>query len=158
MQFTPKLTVFMALIGFLFVMSSCEKDSASPSTVDLITKAPWKFSKATTGGIDVSAALTACVKDNLLTFNAGASVNTGNVNEGPTKCDPADPQQVDFNWLYDESFRKISVTSVGGGSVPILPGGSNEFTLVRVSETELVVSQSVTFFGVTQLVEATLVH
>ena len=142
----------------LFTGISCKKESKGPTTVELITKATWKFNKATASGIDVSSLVNACIKDNLLNFIASSPLNTGNLNEGTTKCNPADAQQVDFTWTYDDSFRKINITSVGGGAVPILPGGSNEFSLVRVSETELVLSQSITYMGTTQLVEVTLIH
>jgi hypothetical protein len=159
MNYTLKLTGFFLAGALMLTSFSCSKKTSSgPSTTELIAKSPWKFSKATANGVNISSLVTACIQDNLLTFNIATPANTGNLNEGATKCNAADAQQVDFNWSYDESFRKINITSAGGGAVPILPGGSNEFSLISVSETELVLSQTITYLGITQLVEATLVH
>ncbi len=44
------------------------------------------------------------------------------------------------------------------GGVPILPGGSNVFTLVSVSETQMVLAQNITYMGSTQMAQATLIH
>ena len=99
----------------LTLLLACSKDSNSPSKVDLIVKAPWKFSRATASGVDVSGLIQACVKDNILTFSRSSSGNTGKVNEGATKCNPGDPQEVDFTWQFDENFNQlifISVTQV----------------------------------------------
>ncbi len=136
--------------------SGCKKDEtpAAPTTIDLMVKAPWKFSKALSGGIDVSGLVTACIKDNLLQFNAATPANTGTVDEGPTKCNAADPQISNFTWALDPAFNLVTIT----GNAAILPGAANTFTLVRVTDTELVISQNVTLFGTTQMVEATLVH
>ncbi|MCU0403129.1 MAG: hypothetical protein MUE99_01160 [Chitinophagaceae bacterium] len=153
---SPILFLLSATTFFLF---SCQKDSSdSMTTVELIADGPWKFSKATASGVDVSALVQPCIKDNLLNFFVGSPSNTGNLNEGPTKCNAADQQQVEFTWTYDASFQKIAITSVGGGTIPILPGGSNEFTLVSVDELQMVLSQTVTFSGTAQLVQVTLVH
>lgn len=149
------------LVFFFFLIiaavQSCDKKEDNPDVITLIVQAPWKFGKATASGTNVSAFIESCLKDNLLIFQKGTPKNTGTVNEGATKCNPMDPQMVDFNWDYDANFKKMTLTGVGGGSVPILPGGSNEFTLVRVSQTEMVLSQNVSFAGTTQLVEVTLV-
>jgi hypothetical protein len=80
------------------------------------------------------------------------------LNEGATRCNASDAQMVEFFWEYDASFRKIIITGVGGGTVPILPGGSNEFNLVRISNTEMVLSQNVTFSGTIQLIEVILIQ
>lgn len=155
-----KQLAVLALFGSIFVLTSCGKDTTGggDTTIDLMVSAPWKFSKATASGVDISALVTACIKDNLLTFSSsGGSTNTGKLNEGATKCDAADPQEVNFTWVYDASFKKITITGTSG-TVPILPGGSNEFTLVSVTETELVMSQNVSFSGTTQLVVVTMIH
>jgi len=149
---------YLINLGIMFsLLLSCNKDSG-PSTAELIIKAPWKFSKAMAGSVDVSALIQSCVKDNLVTFKGGTSTNTGNLNEGATKCNASDPQQIDFTWTYDATFNKITITGVGGTTITILPGGSNEFMLIKVDETEMVLQQTVTFSGTTQTVQVTLIH
>lgn len=158
MRFTSYPSVVLLSLFLVFSMSYCSKEEDSGnSTITLITKGPWKFSKATAGSIDVSGLIENCIKDNTLIFQSGTPQNPGTLNEGATRCNPSDPQMIDFVWEYDASFRKISITGVGGGNVPILPGGSNEFNLVRISQTEMVLSQNVTFSGTTQLIEVTLI-
>ena len=156
-KITSSFTIL--LLATSLFLNSCDKDSNDgPTTIELITDSPWLFSKATASGVDVSALVQTCVKDNRLTFSQGSPSNTGNLNEGTTKCNAADPQQIEFTWTYDASFQKIAITSVGGGTLPILPGGSNEFTLVSVDEMQMVLSQTVTFSGTAQVVQVTLVH
>jgi hypothetical protein len=144
---------------FTFLMS-CEKDDNTPAPkteAQLIGSGmAWKFSKATSGGVDVSSLVEVCMKDNLITMNDASPTKTGNVNEGATKCNASDPQQVDFTWTYDGSTKLMTISSTGG--VRILPGGSNVFTLVSVTETQMVLSQNITFMGSTQLAQATFIH
>ena len=132
-------------------MFGCKKESNSPSTLDLITSDTWKFNRATASGINVTTLIDACIRDNTITFTRASSGNTGVVDEGATKCNAAAPQTIPFTWTFDANFNRIVLT----GSVVLLPGGSNEFTVVRASATELVLSQNVTITGVSQLVEAT---
>lgn len=151
-----RLLFLLLIIGTFSV--SCTKDPGdnTPTTEQMISAKTWKFSKATASGTDISSLIQACYKDNSLSFTKASPQNTGLLNEGSTKCNAADPQERSFTWVYDASFQKIIITGTGG-AIAILPGGSNELTLVRISATEMVVSQNVTFAGSIQLVEVTLV-
>lgn len=152
---TYRIYILTLVLAVFF--TGCTKSSDDePTTEEKIAAITWKFSKATTSGTDVSSFIQACYKDNTLRFTKASPQNTGLLNEGGTKCNAADPQERTFTWVYDDSFQKLTVTGTGG-AVAILPGGSNEFTLVRVSATELVLSQNVTLLGSTQLVEVTLI-
>lgn len=158
-MFVKHTSPLIALLFCLsFIIISCTKsvDSKTPTKEELISSKTWKFSKATANSTDISALIQACYKDNTLGFTKASPQNTGILNEGATKCNAADPQERTFTWVYDASFQKITITGTTG-AITILPGGSNELTLVRVSETEMVVSQNVSFAGTTQLVEVTLV-
>lgn len=146
------------LVSFLLLLmtlggTACKKDSNNDNTIELLVAAPWKFSRVTASGIDVSGLVDACFKDNLLTLVAPPA-STGTLDEGPTKCNPSDPQTISFTWSYDASLRKLTFSS----PVAVLPGASPEATLVRLSRSELVLSQTVTFSGAPQQVELTLVH
>jgi hypothetical protein len=159
MRFTSHPTaILLSLLFILLTTSSCSKEEDNGnSTITLITRGPWKFSKATASGVDVSGLIESCIKDNILIFQSGTPQNTGSLNEGATRCNPTDPQMIDFFWEYDASFRKITITGVGGSAVPILPGGSNEFNIVRISQTEMVLTQNVSFSGTSQLIEVILI-
>jgi hypothetical protein len=153
-----KLFSFILIAAIIMTagFSGCKKDEtpAPPTSSDLMAKAPWKLSKVLSGGIDVSGLVTACIKDNLLQFNIATPANTGTVDEGATKCNAADAQVSNFTWVLDPAFNLVTIS----GNAAILPGAANTFTLVSVNDTEMVITQNVVFFGVTQMVEATLVH
>ena len=151
-------TFFIASI--ITLLLGCEKDSDTPAPkteAQLIGSGlAWKFSKAISGGVDVSSLVEVCMKDNLITMNDASPTKTGNVNEGAIKCNASDPQQVAFTWTYNGSTKLLTIISTGG--VRILPGGSNVFTLVSITETQMVLSQNIVFMGSTQLAQATFVH
>jgi hypothetical protein len=158
MPISPSLRHFLFVLVIAGFAAGCTKEASEtkPTTEELISAITWKFSKATASGTDISSLIQACFKDNTLRFTKASPQNTGLLNEGATKCNAADPQERGFTWVYDASFQKLTVTGTGG-AITILPGGSNEFTLVRVSSTEMVISQNVAFAGSTQLVEVTLI-
>lgn len=99
-----------------------------------LAKASWKFSTATANGINVSAALQACQKDNILTFQINGN---GTMDEGTAKCNAADPQSIPFTWNFttSESVLHISAT--------LFTGGNNDFNVVSISDTQLVASQTI---------------
>lgn len=151
---------FYFIAVLITILVGCDKESDAPvakTEAQLIGSGKaWKFSKATSGGVDVSALVDACLKDNLITMNDASPTKTGNLNEGALKCNASDPQQVDFTWTFDGGTKLLTISSAGG--VPILPGGSNVFTLVSVSETQMVLAQNITYMGSTQMAQATLIH
>lgn len=142
-------SLFLATVNF-----SCSKNDDTPppakTNTELITKATWKFNKATVSGIgDVSAFLETCKKDNKVTFIAAG---TGTADEGATKCNPGDPQTAAFTWSFQTSESVLFV------STPLFTGGSSTFTIVSLTETELVVSQNITISGISQNAEITFIH
>ena len=149
-----KLILLSAIFSFsLLINSSCSKDDddapAAKTKTELITKTTWKFSDAKVGGGSVSAFLQTCQKDNILTFVAAG---TGTADEGTTKCDAADPQTNPFTWSFQTNETVLFV------STPLFTGGSSTFTIVSLTETELVVSQNITVSGTTQNAVITFVH
>lgn len=125
-----------AIILALFV-SSCGKDENPPAPktkTELLTQGTWKFKSASAAGTDVSnqaPPFNACRKDNILTFTAAGA---GTIDEGATKCASGDPQTSPVTWSFLSNETMLRV------SVPLFPNTGNDFTLVSLSETELVVS------------------
>ena len=140
-----------AFLAAIIILVSCSKDPdpVVKTKTQLISQSTWKFSGATVGGTDVSGALQACQKDNIMTF---VSTGTGTVDEGPTKCNAGDPQTNPFTWNFqtNETILFISTT--------LFTGGSSNFTLVTLSETQLIVSQMVTIGGTPQNAVVTFIH
>lgn len=122
---------------FMLVFSSCDKDDNPAPTnktkTELLTQSSWKFEKATSGGIDVSAVIPSCSKDNIATFSSNL---TGTIAEGAEICDPSSAG--DFTWEFRTGETILYV------SAALIPLGSNEFKLESLTETNLVVSQNVT--------------
>ncbi|MBS1920258.1 MAG: lipocalin family protein [Bacteroidetes bacterium] len=150
---SPILKIFVVSFLLATMFQACKKSSSSstPSKTktDLLTQASWKFSTATVGGADVSSLLQSCQKDNILTFQSNGN---GSLDEGPTKCNSGDPQTNPFTWTFQSSETMIHVSAV------LFTGGSSDFTLVSLTETQLVLSQNITLGGTTQNAVVTFIH
>lgn len=137
----------------VFAFAACDKGGGEDqkTKTELITQSAWKFDKATAAGFgDVSSYVDACYKDNLITF---ASNLTGTVSEAAVVCSPSTAGN--FTWAFqtNETILNISAT--------LFPGGSSNFTLVTLNETNLVISQDVTLpppVSITANVVFTLKH
>ena len=132
----------ISIAGLLLLIAilniNCSKDDDSPATAktktELITNGSWKFEKATASGADISSSIKACLKDNTTLF---ATNKTGTESEGADICSPS--YAGNFTWEFqgtNESMLHLSAA--------IFQGGSNDFTLVSLTETNLVVSQVMT--------------
>jgi hypothetical protein len=149
-QFVPLAVVFI-LAALIF--SSCGKDDnviTLKTNTQLLTQGTWKFKSATIGGSDASASFQTCQKDNIMTFVAAG---TGNVDEGTTKCSAGDPQTNSFSWNFQTSETILFI------STTLFTGGNNTFTLVSLTETELILSQGISVGpGPIQLAVVTFIH
>lgn len=152
-----KKQIYSLIILFTTVsfFASCGKDNGddNPPTAktktELISTGTWKFSTATVGGMNVASFIQACQKDNTMTFVATGS---GTLDEGATRCDVADPQTRSFTWNFASSESVLHVSTV------LFTGGSSDFNVVSITETQLVGSQVVDFGGGPQTVVVTFVH
>jgi hypothetical protein len=143
-----KVTAALLLISLAF--TACKKSSTHVKTkTELLTQSTWRFSSATVGGIDVSAFLQACQRDNILTF---VSAGTGTLDEGATKCNAGDPQTTPFIWSFMTNETILHISTI------LFTGGSSDFNIVTLSETQLVVSQNITVGGSTQNAIVTFIH
>ena len=113
---------------------NCSKDDdpeppAAKTKTELISTGSWKFDK-----IDPALAESyiTCFKDNITTFTAdgkGTCPDTG------VQCTPPTGN---FNWNFtnNESILHLDAT--------LIPAGSNDFNIVSLNETNMVLSQNVT--------------
>lgn len=132
-------------LAILFFLPACQKEdddnnnTPAPKTkTQLISQGTWKFSAATVSGVDASGYLQACQKDNIYTFVAAG---TGTIDEGPSKCNSGDAQTTPFTWNFLSNETMLHISTV------LFSGGSNDFTLVSLSETQLVASQNYPPYG-----------
>ena len=134
----------LAFLSTITLFTACKKDSNNnkPKTnTDLLVQSSWKFDNATVGGIDVSSQIQGCQKDNTITFAAGG---TGTLDEGATKCNSGDPQSSPYTWNFatNETVLHVSAT--------LFTGGSSDFNIVTLNETQLVLSQNIEIAGTSQ--------
>ena len=126
-QFASLFVVLALAVSII----SCKKDNdPQPSKTDHITASSWKFDKATSGGIDISAQVPACFKDNVIVFVAGG---TGTITEGANVCAP--PAPATFTWSFQNNEAVLRFSSA------LLPGGSGDFNIVTLNGTNLVIAQ-----------------
>lgn len=108
-----KFTLMLALAS-AFLVASCSKDDdnnnggggtpAVTNTSKLCNK-DWKIEAVRVGGFDVTTQfLQPCQLDNLTRFLTDGTVNN---DEGPTKCDPADPQTSSGTWAFADNETKL---------------------------------------------------
>jgi hypothetical protein len=141
-----KKPVIVALALTCATFFACKKDDdkVTPVTaVDLLASGAWRidtigFDGDKNGSIDEavpSGFVEACDLDNTLTFNKDGA--TGVADEGAAKCDPADPQTIDFGYQLKNGDSVINFT----GNLPDeLKGDVNIITL---SNTQFILSKRV---------------
>jgi hypothetical protein len=137
----------------LVFISGCGKDNdpapAQKTKTELITQSPWKFQSASSsllGDISTYPQL-ACYVDNVMTLSANLS---GTIAEGTVVCTSPAPTPFTWGFLNNETTLHLSFT--------LFAGGSPDFTIGSLTETNLVLSQSVTFSGVPQTITVTFKH
>ncbi len=124
-----KILFATLILSSLFI--GCSKDDKEdvkqPTKTELLTAHYWQATALTIdpplsiGGIQISDLYSQsenCVKDNLEKYNTN---NTFISDEGPTKCDPTDPQTENGVWSFNsdetiltvdgESYKVLTLTS-----------------------------------------------
>jgi hypothetical protein len=120
----------------MILLTGCGKESDPPpakTKTQLISQGNWKFDHATAGGTDISGSVNACFKDNTATFT-GAGAMT--LDESANVCTPS--YAGNYTWTFQSSETVLHL------SAPIFTGGSSDFTIVALTETNLVLSQVMT--------------
>jgi hypothetical protein len=144
--------LILAILSLSIFFSACKKDSEKdkPKTnTDLITQATWKFSSASASGFgDVTAQIPSCYKDNVYTF---VSDGSGNVNESTDACSPSTAGP--FTWSFTNNETSLHI------STALFPTGSSDPMIVSLTETNLIVSQTMTIAPLpSTTVQITFVH
>ena len=143
-----KLLSFVAVICSVVILSSCQKDDtanppAAKTKTELISASAWKYNDAKidtdnngTGDQPIPAGVVeACTTDNTIVF---ASNGNGTVDEGPSKCDPADPQSFPFTWNFTSTETVLNFSS------SLFAGIGGDFKIISLTDTELILSKSLT--------------
>jgi len=124
-----------ALLFLVACFGACKKSSPQVKTkIELLAQSTWKLSTAVAAGFgDITSQVPACYKDNIYTF---VSDGSGTINESTNVCSPTTAGPFTWSLLNNETTLHLSAT--------IFTGGSSDFTLTSLTETNLVISQVVT--------------
>lgn len=147
----------LILIAATITAASCKKqvsDSKQKTKTELLTAGSWKKTALTSNPAydwygdgdyttDILSVMKVCEANDFETYR---SDGTGNVDEGPTRCDQSDPQTWPFTWAFADNETKL------------VYDGFNEFNLVELTETTLKVSVTFQENGVTYTQEETYGH
>ncbi len=124
--------LFVLLVAVTLMMTACNKDDeAKPkSREELLTGKSWKVTAITidpalNGVTDIYAATPACENDDLLEFRVGGVLV---VDEGATKCDPAEPQTSEGTWSLSEDKTQLNL---------IIGADISTITITELTETTL---------------------
>ena len=122
----------IAAIIFLF-LTACSKKEDTLSNTEKLTSGTWKNTAAMydndgngTYETDEYANIAACYKDNYFTFFTGGTME---INEGPAKCDPADPQTETITWQFSNNETSITI---GGDTYELLELNNSALKLKQV--------------------------
>ncbi len=132
---------FFLVIAYsaIIVLSACGKDDdpapATKTKTQLATQGSWSFDKAMSGAIDISGSVNACYKDNVVTFTSATNGTVANT----VVCTPTDTTPATFTWSWQSGETVLRL------SAPLFPGGTGDFNLISLTETALVVEQTVNF-------------
>jgi len=122
-----KLASFVLTCTVLLpALSACNKVSddptPTPTSPDYLTSHSWKL-VSVIGTFDVKPPITKdtfsdlkpCQKDNFLKFSPDHTVVYDN---GPTKCNPAEPQQESGTWAFSNGGQQLAMTLGGQNAFP----------------------------------------
>jgi len=123
------------LVLFSASLVSCKKSSSHVKTkTELLTQTTWRFDHATATGFgDITTQIPACYKDNITTF---VSNGTGTIDESTNICSPSTAGS--FTWSFQSNETILHLSTI------LFTGGSGDFTIISLTETNLIISQLIT--------------
>ena len=114
-----KKVILISLSIMALSFYSCKEDSETPeipkTKTELLCASAWKYFSATiTPGIEINGVMTnnlfegadPCDLDDLEIYK---SDGTGSFDDGPTKCDPSDPQSDPFTWKFNTTETTLTI-------------------------------------------------
>ena len=133
--------IFSLCVAAFAGCSKDEDNNGEPTQKQLLTTVPWKYDNA---GIDANGdgtidtalpdgTIEDCDKDNTYTFQPEG---TGTMDEGPTKCDPASPQSIPFQYSLNGNATVINFPDT------LISGISGDVAIKKLTATQLVLSKS----------------
>ena len=146
MKTTFKTLAF--LMASTVLISSCSKDddttggggggTGTPATnTSKLCNKNWKIVNFVFNGTDITSSLTACELDNFTRFSTDGNYVS---DEGPTKCDPADPQTTPGTWSWAANETKLVTDNTDTTDVI-----TNSGSVLKVGYDDGTISYQITF-------------
>jgi hypothetical protein len=142
-KITTNLFLVSILLAGFFI--SCKKDKKSKREV--LTKSEWSVGKSedkinNDPYEDDVPNWPTCEKDDKIRFKTN---NTYEINEGATKCDPADPDSETGSWQLDSD-----------NTILVLDG--SDYNIEELSDHTLIITTSETYGGDTYYTRLTMIR
>lgn len=112
-----KKLISISAIFLILLLAACSKKDkvAAASKTDLLTSGSWKLTALVSDDdgngsyeTNVYAGFSSCFTDNYYTFKANGELE---LNEGPTKCDPIDPQTDVATWKLTQNETHLAINT-----------------------------------------------
>jgi len=107
-----KRTSSFTAICLILLLCSCSKDKVQSKT-EMLTTGTWKLTGSETDAdgngtyeINDYAGFLPCFTDNIYTFQTNGQAVS---DEGPTKCDPMDPQTETVSWQFTNNENSMII-------------------------------------------------
>ncbi|HMO40899.1 MAG TPA: lipocalin family protein [Saprospiraceae bacterium] len=147
----------LVLLVLTVALASCKKDKNDPDRVDLLVEKQWRTTALTidpaidwfgngTLVTNIYAQLDQCDRDDITIFRKN---NTVEFDEGPTKCNPNDPQTVTGTWAFNPDKTILSVT---------LGGSTTSYIIKEMTDKRILADYEERFLGVTYTLSATFTN
>lgn len=113
-----KQTLLLIVSSFIIIsLTACSKDDdttsggggggVTPSTnTSKLCNKNWKITSILLDGSDLTPLIPGCQIDDLYKFSTDGTLT---YDEGPTKCDPADPQTTPGTWSWASNETKLVI-------------------------------------------------
>ena len=140
MKAINKITSALLVLGLGITVVSCKKETPTPTPAptktELITGKNWILTSYVMDNVEYYDQIASCQQDNLNIFNTN---NTVTIDEGPTKCDPLDPQTSDGGvWSFNPTETLITLNG-------------SEYELEVLNSTTLKIKNTAQVGGVTSI-------
>ena len=131
-----KKVIFLTALTVLFI-TACSKKDTTISKTQLLTSGTWKLTAVVSDNdadgtyeTDDYTGFPDCYKDNFYSFHTNGVLE---MNEGPLKCDPTDPQTETTNWqlinndvnlvIWNDTWEVLELTNTTLKWKEAYPGG-----------------------------------
>ena len=126
-----KKTILFSFLAILLCVACSKKDKAQSRT-DIITNGSWSLSAVVSdndanGSYETNdfAGFSLCYTDNFYTFRSNAQLE---LNEGPTKCAPGDPQTELATWSFTQNETHLMINA-------------DEYVLMELNSSKVIIKE-----------------